>query len=450
MSEVRKRKIPCWSILVAIALASLSASAQEDWFRTGTGMGVEKVRMAVPPFAAYSTEVETLTGVFNATLQTDLRFSGLIDLISPSFFPLEIPSDPSALSHAAWADDPVKADMLAYGNVSTSGMELIVSAWLSDVRNPSAQPVVGKRYRGKRTEKEARRIAHEFADDIITRLSGGQPGIARTQIAFVSTRTGGKEIWLMDYDGFGQEQVTRCGFRCLTPRWSPDRSRLAYTAFVMDPSGKRVPRVDVRMHSLLTSRRVAFPVMGGTTTTLAWSPDGRRVAFSSSRTRDQEIYVSNPDGSDLTRITFSRGVDISPVWNPRTGAQIIFVSDRGGRPQLYMMNADGSNVERLTKGEGYAVSPAWSPNGQMIAFAWQRQLNDFDIFVLDLATRQMIQLTKESGRNEQPSWAPDGRHIVFESTRSGGRQIWMMLADGSQIRRLTSRGQNTAPQWSPR
>ena len=440
--------------LGAFGLAISPAQAQEDWFRTGTGIGVEKVRLAVPPFTAYSTstEIESWTGVFNSTLQNDLQFSGLVELISPSFFPLEIPSEPSTLVHDAWSSEPVNASMLAYGNVTATGAGLIFNAWLSDVRNPQSQPVLAKRYRSEKTEDDARRIAHEFADDIVDRLSGGQPGIARTKIAYVSKRSGLKEVWLMDYDGHGKRQITRCAQPpgCLTPRWSPDLSRLAYTAYVKRRGSNGAPRVDVQMYSLLTERRVAFPVIGGTTTTPAFSPDGRKFAFSSSRTRDPEIYVSNPDGSEMTRITFSRGVDVSPVWNPRTGAQIIFVSDRGRRPQIYMMNSDGSNVERLTDGIGYAVSPAWSPNGQMIAFAWQKDRSDFDIYVLDIPTRDIVQLTRDSGINEQPSWAPDGRHIVFESTRSGRRHIWMMLVDGAQVRQLTFQSSNSAPQWSPR
>jgi TolB protein len=69
---------------------------------------------------------------------------------------------------------------------------------------------------------------------------------------------------------------------------------------------------------------------------------------------------------------------------------------------------------------------------------------------MDVASRQISELTRDTGRNERPSWAPDGRHIVFESTRSGSRQIWSMLADGSQARQLTTQGDNESPNWSLR
>jgi len=442
-----KRAIP-FLLVGVVLLALLQGRAQQDWFRTGTGLGVEKIRLALPPFTAHSQAVETPAGVFNSTLWNDLEVSGIVELVSPSFHPLSVPTSPGDLKHEAWAEPPTDAHMVAYGSLRFGEERLLVDAWLSDVRNPLAPPVIAKRYRADLTEDEARKLAHQFADEIIARLSGGLPGIAQTRIAFVSQRTGNKEIWVMDYDGHNPRQVTRCNFICLTPRWSPDNTLIAYTAYERGGSEASVPRTSIHLHSMVMGRRIAFPAFKGTTTTPAWSPDGSQLALSSSSTGDQEIYAVGRDGGRLRRLTFSRGVDISPAWNPRTGKHIAFVSDRGGSPQIHLMDADGANVERLTSGEGYAVSPAWSPNGQLLAFAWQRGNGNFDIYIMDVATRQVVQLTSISGRNEEPSWAPDGRHLIFQSTRSGRNQIWMMLADGSGLRQLTFEGVNTAPQWS--
>lgn len=427
--------------VLVVACVAMQVQPQEDWFRTGTGLGVEKLRVAVVDFRPSGTEANLLVEVFNRVLWNDLEVSGIVELVSKSFYPLSAPATPDELTPEAWAAEPTAAHMVALGNLAVNGQEAVVGAWLYDVRNPRAPAVLNKRYRGKATEIAVRQLAHQFADDVVARLSGGLPGIVQTRIAFVSDRTRSKEIWLMDYDGYNQEQLTYHNTICLTPRWSPDGSRIAFTTYL---HGKP----DIYVHSLITHKRVAFPTYPNTTTTPAWSPDGRQLAFSSSRTGDQEIYIANNDGSELRRLTYSPGVDISPAWNPKTGNQIAFVSDRGGSPQIYLMDADGANVQRLTSGEGYAVSPAWSPNGQMIAFAWQKDMSSFDIYVLDVATRQIIQLTHNGGRNEQPSWAPDGRHIVFQSNRSGRDQIWMMLADGTGLRQLTFEGTNTAPHWS--
>src|SRR5437763_5039922 len=182
------------------------------------------------------------------------------------------------------------------------------------------------------------------------------------------------------------------------------------------------------MYSNELGRMVTFPRFGGTNATPAWSPDGTKLAFASSMRGSMEIYVADSSGAAPKRITSARGPDVSPVWNPKTGAQIAFVSGRTGLPQIYVMYADGSNVQRMTD-QGYAVSPAWSPNGLLLAFAWVRNygpgvLGGSDIYLMDIASRQIIQLTHDGGRNDFPSWSPDGRHVVFSSNRTGNEQIW--------------------------
>ncbi len=127
------------------------------------------------------------------------------------------------------------------------------------------------------------------------------------------------------------------------------------------------------MYSMDLNRLVSFPRFGGTNLSPAWSRDGTRLAFSSSRSGDPEIYTVDQSGGNLKRVTSSKGPDVSPTWNRKTGAQIAWVSGRTGLPQIYTMEADGTNVQRVTD-QGYAVSPAWSPNGQFLAFAWIRQL----------------------------------------------------------------------------
>jgi TolB protein len=171
--------------------------------------------------------------------------------------------------------------------------------------------------------------------------------------------------------------------------------------------------------------------------------------FMSSMQGNPELYIADATGSHPKRLTFSVGTNTSPAWNPKTGQQVVFVSDRGGLPQLYTMNVDGTQVEKIALSDtGYIIDPAWSPNGQLLAFSWQRPDGNYDIYAMDIINHQLMQLTRDTGRNERPCWAPDGRHIVFESTRTGTRQIWTMLADGSQARQLTTQGTNESPNWS--
>jgi TolB protein len=418
----------------------------QDWIRTGTGLGVEKVRLAVPDFKVVTTEASNaqLQQVFDEVLWSDLNNAGIFDMVSKSFYPLQTPGTPQELNIGAWGNPPPNASMVAFGNLGVTGTGLQVQGWLYDAKNTTAPQVLGKQYKEAASQESARDIAHKFANEIIFRLGGGIPSVTESKLFFISSRSGHKEVWGMDYDGASQHQVTHLNSISLSPRISPDGSKLAFTTYAHGSP-------DVVVWSLELNRFLTFPRFGGTNASPAWSPDGAHLAFSSSRNGDPEIYLVDDNGANLKRLTAYKGVDISPVWNPKTAGQIAWVSDRSGLPQIYIMDADGANVQKMTDG-GYAVSPAWSPNGQFLAFSWSRKWGPGepggqDIYIMDIASRQWVQLTRE-GRNDFPSWSPDGRHIVFQSKRGGTEQIWTMLADGSQQHQLTFSGSNTMPNWS--
>ena len=455
-----KSALGIWAVIilmVAIAAPCGFAQSGQDWFKTGTGLGVQKVKLAVPEFKAQNLQTTPLEQVFHQVLNDDLSYSGIVDMVSPSFFPVVAPSVPNELNPQQWSQAPASAMMVAFGNLTANGTSLSLSGYLYDVRQNPALSILEKDYSANATQDGARQLAHEFADDIISRLSGGVPGIAQTKIAFVSNRSGHKEIWEMDYDGANQHQLTHLGSTSLTPRWSPDDSRIAFTCF--EPYHKIVS-AQICMYSMITNRLIAFPRFPGTNSSPSWSPDGSQIAFMASFQGDPEIYVADSFGLHVHRLTYSVGVSTSPTWNPKTGNQIIFVSDRDGLPDLFEMNSDGSSMQKLPlsaatgvaaadlPATGYVVDPAWSPNGQLLAFSWRRPAGNYDLYVMDLATHQLIELTRDSGQNERPSWAPDGRHLVFQSTRGGSEQIWTVLADGSQPRELTATGQNSSPNWS--
>jgi TolB protein len=437
-----------FSLLTVLLPFSLPAAAQ-DWFRTGTGLGVEKPRIAVSDFVSKSDSAKSHSALFTAVVRDDLAFSGILDLASPSFYPPTAPSQPGELRMLDWSESPINANFLAFGNLSETSAEAAIFAWMYDVRSISTESVVGKVYRGTPTDAQVRKFAHQFADEIISKLSGGLPSIASTQIAFIRGNTGAKELWVMDYDGANQRQLTSLHSVALTPRWSPDASRIAFTCF--QHVGGTVS-AQICMYSFDAGKLVSFARFRGTNSSPTWSPDGTQVMFSSSMQGNPALYVTDASGNRPKRVTFiTNGADTSPAWNPRTGQSVAFVSDRGGGPQLYLMNADGTDTQKLDLPDmGYVIDPAWSPNGQLLAFSWRRPNGNFDIYVMDVASRHILELTRDSDRNERPCWAPDGRHIVFESTRSGTRQIWTMLADGSSPHQLTTFGHNESPNWSSR
>jgi len=441
------RTLPLLALVLALFLATELPA--QDWVHTGTNLGNDRIRIAAADFKPVGNDPQTpaLKAAFDATLYTDLANAGIFDLISKSMAPQATPGAPAEINMAQWTAAPSNAAMVAFGALSASGGRLIVYGWLFDARNTVNPQVLAKQYNEDASQEMARTVAHRFADEIIYRLGGGINGIAETKIYFVSSRTGSKEIWAMDYDGQNQHAITHLGAISLSPRISPDNSRLAFAT--LGNQGW-----SIRMYSLELGRTVSFPAgtVGGSNQSPAWSADGTKIAFSSSRSGSPSIWVSDASGANARRLTSFKGPDVSPTWNPRTGTEIAWVSGRTGLPQIYTMDLDGANIQRMTDG-GYAISPSWSPNGQALTFSWNRKYGPGapggqDIYYFDIASKRWLQLTHDSGSNDFPSWSPDSRHIVFERAIGGRTQIWSMLADGTQQQQLTKTGNNFMPNWS--
>jgi TolB protein len=433
-------------LLAALSLLpALYAHAQEGVTIFSGGNAADRIRIATANFKPGSPDPHTdeLKRTFDKTLNDDLANAGIFDLVSKSMIPQSQPGSPAEISLGQWSAAPASAAYVAFGAFAVTGSRLSVNGFLDDTKNTQYPQVLSKQYGEDASDDAARQIAHRFADEIILRL-GGTPGIAETKIYYVHSGGGNKEIYEMDYDGANQHAVTHLGTISLSPRVSPDNTRLAFSSLGREG-------FEVKMYSLLLGRVVAFPISGGTNLSPAWSPDGRTLAYSSSRSGDPEIYLTGVDGALSRRITNFRGPDVSPVFNPRTGAQIAWISGRTGLPQLYTMESDGSSVQRLTDG-GYVSSPSWSPNGQFLAFGWNRKYGPGapggqDIYVMEIATKKWIQLTHDEGPCDFPSWSPDGRHIVFSNGRGSQTHIVSMLADGTERHPLTGPGSDM-PNWS--
>jgi TolB protein len=437
-------------LLVALAfLTTAPVALRAQDFSVDINKGNASIRLAAADFKPVSTDpsLREFKHTFDSVLFSDLSAAGIFDVVSKSLSPQSTPGFPAEMNLAEWAAAPVNASMVAFGNITVQSGNVVVNGFLDDVKNTQYPQIFAKQYSEPASDQSARNIAHKFADEIILRLGGGA-GIAETSLYYVQSSGGNKEIWAMDYDGANQHAITHIGAISLSPRVSPDNSRIAFSSLGRDG-------FQIRMYSLLLNRLVNYNSVGGTNVSPAWAPSGQQLAFSSSRTGDPEIWVSDPQGNAAHRITEFPGPDVSPTWNPRTGAQIAWVrGSHSAIPQLYIMDADGSNVQRMTDG-GYATSPSWSPNGQFIAFAWDRKYGPGapggqDIYVMEIATKKWIQLTHDMGRCDFPTWSPDGRHIAFANDpdgRASHTRIMTMLVDGTGKRALTGPGADM-PNWS--
>ena len=289
---------------------------------------------------------------------------------------------------------------------------------------------------------DGRMTVHRLSDEIV-RLSTGQSGIAATRMLFLNDD---RRIWRVDSDGAGLAPVSPAGVSAASPAWSPDGARFAYMQFAADGSKPIVLQV------LGTGTRTVVPTTSGTQNiTPVFSSDGSALMFA--RMSDQGVSLYGANVRDLCcveRLTGGRFAEnFSPAYSP-DGRRVVFVSTRSGGQQIYAMAADGTDQELLVPFDygdtGNSNAPDWSPDGATIAF--HREVGGVpQIYTFDLAGRRAKQWTS-SGRNEDPSWAPDGRHLVFVSNRTGRRQLFVVDMETARTRQIMTPGSARLPAWS--
>ncbi len=362
----------------------------------------------------------------------DMNMSGVVTAESLPPQPNAKKAAPSDADFVLWQN--AGFDLLVRGEYTISEERLTIEFRLFDVINRKL--IIAKRYLG--TAKDLRRFTHSFSDEILRAITS-EKGVFTTRIAYVSTQTGNKEIYVMDWDGHNPLPLTKNGSINLNPDFSPDGREIIFTSY------KR-GNPDLYRRSLSSTAEIVLSNRTGLNITGTWSPDGNKIALALSKDGDAEIYTLDKDGRHPTRLTINPALDLYPAWSP-DGKQIAFVSDRLGKPQIFVMNADGGDVRRLTTSGSYNVNPRWSPKGDKIAYS--RMVNgSFNLFSIALDGTSDSQLTTD-GNNENPSWSADSRFICFSSKRGGNDGVYVMRADGTgQVKVSQGKGLFFQPVWS--
>jgi TolB protein len=368
-------------------------------------------------------------------LTNDLTISGFFEIIHQGEFPQGNDATANPPNYMSWSTS--RAEALVTGGYSAKDERLAIEFRLFDLVEKAF--LSGRRYEG--SVKDLREIIHHLANEITYWITG-ERGIFDTKIAFVSTATGNKEIYTIDFDGHNLRQITNNGSINLSPAWSPNGRVIAFTSYI-----KRNP--DLYLIDLTRMVQTMLSTKPGLNAAPAWSPDGSRMALMMRREGNSEVFIMNRDGTHPKRLTKGWSSEASPTWSPN-GREIAFVSDRAGSPQIYTMDINGRNVKRLTFLGSYNASPSWSPKGNKITYCGRLD-GLFDICTINGDGTGIRRLTESSGNNEDPVWSPDGRYIAFSSTREGQSRIYVMNANGANQRRLTStKGKESSPTWSPR
>jgi fibronectin type 3 domain-containing protein len=219
-----------------------------------------------------------------------------------------------------------------------------------------------------------------------------------TKIAFVSSRDGNNEIYIMNSDGTNQTRLTNNSADDRYPCFSPDGTKIAFQSNRDGYFGIYVMNIDGTGVTRLTNPSISIGDYHP-----SFSPDGTKIAFSSLRDGNAEIYIMNSDGTNQTRLTNNSANDGEPCFSP-DGTKIAFVSDRDGRAEIYLMNLDGTGVTRLTNNSAFEEEPCFSPDGTKIAFSSDRDGN-YEIYVMNSDGTSQIRLTNNSASDTAPSFS---------------------------------------------
>ena len=405
--------------------------------------------LAILPFRTTGDNPET-GALVHGIVARDLDYSDRFRIIDslPALW-----SDQQGVQYAFW--DQYGVDWLLIGTVERVAGARYLSVELHDIVT-AAQRARGRFPLPAPDDPGFRMAVHRVSDEIVTWATGEQ-GMAATQIAFAMPALGdpgSKEIYLVDSDGANRTRLTWDADLAISPAWSPDGSRIAYTSYKTG-----VPRIYEIELATGTTRAIGPP--GDAQQHMAvYHPHGGEMALTLMGRGPEGLVTYNiRDACCLRQPVGGRSQNSQPTYS-HDGRMLAFVSSRLGSatPQVYVVPSEGGTPELLSPyrfGQGgWFADPDWSPIANQVAFAGgiadRRTPGRYHIFIADLdaGDNRLIQLTRE-GNNEDPSWAPDGRHLVFVGERSNGFGIFIVDAATGRTRRLVANVRASDTDWSP-
>ncbi|HPI39381.1 MAG TPA: translocation protein TolB [Pseudobdellovibrionaceae bacterium] len=450
-------------IIISVLLTLSFAKAEEADIKIRLGEAqIKKSLIAFPKplYLGSPTQVskQTLLGAeFFETVVNDLSVSSYFQFISASAFLEDAnkiglkpkPGDPNGFKFDAWS--AIGAEFLLRVGYSVTNKDLEIETYFYHI--PTAKLTMGKKY--KSTTDNVRRVAHTFSNDIIKALTG-KPGMFLSKIVVATDRDVApqKEIYVMDWDGQNAFKISNHRSITLSPAWSYDNKKIAYTAYVKK-KGFGGRNADLFIYDLASGFRTLLSYKKGVNSGVAFYGKENSVFMTHSHGSDSNIYKISLAGKVVGQITKGPlgALNVEPAYCEKNDL-LAFSSDRSGRPMIYTSDSDGSSVKRITMRGVFNSSPSWSPDCSKIAFSGQDN-NNFDIFIMDPDGKNINRITKalkSNGRlanNEDPTFSPNGQYIMYTSNRTGNSQIYISTIDGREERRITNDNHNYyKPKWS--
>ncbi len=413
---------------MALALLPVGTARAQLTIEIIGGAGTT-IPIAIVPFESEASWPLGISGVVGA----DLARSGLFRLVDPAGV-VPRPSRGEDVRSAEWRARGADAVVVGSMRPLADGRVEVRFALVDAVKQTTLANQVYTV-----TPAQFRATAHKIADVIYEKLTG-DVGVFSTRIAYITKQGTRFQLQVADADGSDPQTIVTSNEPLLSPRWSPDGTRLAYVSF-------EAKKPVVYVQSLATGARQAVANFRGSNSAPAWSPDGRTLAVTLSREGGSQLFLMNADGSNVRRITTSGGIDTEAAFTP-DGRSLLFTSDRGGTPQIYRLNLATSAVERVTFDGSYNVSPRPLPDGSGMVFV-RRDGGRFQVATLDFAARQMQVLTT-GPQDESPSVAPNGKLVIYANEQGGRGVLAAVSTDGRVRQRLVSPATDVRePAWGP-
>ena len=425
-SRSMKSLVAVFFALFCISLIQTPAVMAEDKIYLDIAANqTRKIKFAVPSFASkgggqnLGTELADILG-------KALAFHGIITIIPAS--------DYGGDQSANWKQ--VGADYVVLGQFSASGDGLSFELRLQDATSGST--VLGKSFSGSMDQKYS--MLYKFCDSIIESLTG-KPGIASSQIAFISYVGNSKEAYITDILGSFLRRVTRHNNLVISPRFTRDGKFLAYSSYHTGNQNMYITDLSQNKTTKLLFRHK------GLNYAPAWSHSGQYLIVTLSKDGNPDLYLCTPQGEIIEQLTNNQGINVSASWSP-DDSKIVFTSDRTGKPQLYTMDMRTRQTQRLTFEGSENAEPCWSPTEDMIVYS-SLTGGVYQLFMIRASGGSPIQLTDDLSHHESPFWSPDGNQVIFAKRGGKAHTINAIMKNGSFQRQLFSfPGDHTYPQWS--
>lgn len=430
------KKIIFTYLIILSCLGYAKAELRID-VREGT---FKPVPIAITPFAGGDGRTAEIGREITQVIVNDLESCGLFKVVNPAAY---IQSAQDVMTQPRFADWKIlNAEALVGGLVHQEGGQVRVDFRLFDLFTESQLEGLSK----MTTPEGLRRVAHQIADAIYERITGDK-GYFDTRIVYVAES--GPELKrkyrlaIMDQDGANHQYLTSGNSIVLTPRLSPDGTKIAYVDF-----GTNGKSPNLHVYDLSSGRSESLGAVYGQKMSPRFSPKGDHIILSCAKGGATCLYKMHLGNKQLEKLSnASSTIDVAPCYSP-DGSQIVFISDRGGKPHIYVRSAGGGEGKRISFSPGIYDNPVWSPRGDLIAFT-RIDKGRFYIGVIkpDGSGERML----DTGYLlEGPSWSPNGREVAYtyqpsSRSKSGLRSVGI---EGFHKRDINIPGEGSYPTWS--